>query len=129
VPASTWIADGNSGKTQFIYDAWVDDYPDPQDFSYYLIQTGAAENWGRYSNPRVDALFARGDVERDVQKREAIYKQAQLIILRDAAVVMLNQFAQQSLITTKYHGLELNPSWAYFFQPVGNDWANVTVSP
>jgi ABC-type transport system substrate-binding protein len=77
----------------------------------------------------VDALFASGDVERDVQKREAIYKQAQLIILRDAAAAMLTQTAQQSLITTKYHGLELNPSWAYFFQPVGNDWANVTVSP
>jgi hypothetical protein len=63
-----------------------------------------------------------------VQKREAIYKKAQLIILRDAAVVMISQLAAQALITTKYHGLELNPSSAYF-QPVGNDWANVTVSP
>ena len=33
-----------------------------------------------------------------------------------------------ALITTKYHGLELNPSWGSYFQPVGNDWANVTVS-
>jgi oligopeptide transport system substrate-binding protein len=128
VPGSTWSADGNSGKTQFIYENWLDDYPDPQDFSYYLIETGAGENWGRYSNPRVDALFAKGDVERDVQKREAIYKQAQLIILHDAAVAMINQFAAQALITNKYHGLELNPSWGTYFQPVGNDWANVTVS-
>ena len=44
---------------------WFDDYPDPQDFSDYLIETGAGENWGRYSNPTVDALFAKGNVERD----------------------------------------------------------------
>ena len=128
VPGSTWVNDGNSGKIQLIYENWQDDYPDPQDFSYYLIQTGAAQNWGRYSNPTVDALFARGDVERDAQKRESIYKQAQLIILRDAPVAMLNQYANYVLLTTKYHGLELNPGSAYYFWPINSDWANVTVS-
>src|SRR5207248_7974717 len=28
VPRATWIADGNSGKTQFIWSDWYDDYPD-----------------------------------------------------------------------------------------------------
>lgn len=128
VPGTTWIKDGNSGKTPFIFGDWFDDYPDPQDFSFYLIETGAVENWGRYSNPTVDALFAKGDVERDTQKREAIYKQAQLIILRDAPVAMLYQYANQDLVSTKYHGVELNPSWGDFIEPIKNDWANVTVS-
>ena len=128
VPRPTWIADGNSGKTQFIWSDWYDDYPDPQDFSDYLLKTGAPENWGRYSNPAVDKLFLQGSVEKDVQKREAIYKQAQLIALREAPIVMVRQFAQQTLISTKLHGIELNPSWGNYPQPVGNDWANVTVS-
>jgi oligopeptide transport system substrate-binding protein len=129
VPGTTWIKDGNSGKTPFMFADWYDDYPDPQDFSYYLIETGAAENWGRYSNPRVDALFAKADVERDKATRENLYKQAQLIILRDAPVAMLYQFAAQDLISPRYHGIEMNPSWGTFPQPVKNDWANVSVSP
>jgi len=128
VPRATWIKDGNSGKTQFIYEDWFDDYPDPQDFSDYLIRTGAGENWGRYSNPVVDKLFDQGNVERDNATRERFYKQAQLIILRDAGVVMLYQSANQNVISTKIHGLELNPSWGNDPQPLGNDWANVSVS-
>lgn len=128
VPGTTWIKDGNTGKTPFIFGDWYNDYPDPQDFSFYLIETGAAENWGRYSNPTVDALFAKGDVERDTQKREAIYKQAQLIILRDAPIAMLYQSATQDLISGKYHGVEMNPSSGNFVEPLKNDWANATVS-
>jgi ABC-type oligopeptide transport system substrate-binding subunit len=128
VPRPTWITDGNSGKTQFIWSDWYDDYPDPQDFSDYLIRTGAPENWARYSNPTVDHLFDLGNVATDAQKRAALYKQAQLIVLRDAAVTPIYQFAQQTVISTKYHGIELNPSWGNQPQPVGNDWANVSVS-
>ena len=128
VSRASWISDGNSGKTQFMFSNWYQDYPDPQDFSTYLIKTGAAENWGRYSNPTVDALFNKGDVERDTATREKLYKQAQLIILREAPVAMLYQFAQQSVISTKIQGMELNPAWGTNPQPIGNDWANVSVS-
>ena len=128
VPRATWIKDGNSGKTQFIFNDWFDDYPDPQDFSDFLIRTGAGENWGRYSNPVVDKLFDQGNIERDNATRERIYKQAQLIILRDAPVAMLYQSADQDVVSSKLHGLEMNPSWGNDVQPIGNDWANVTVS-
>ena len=128
MPRATWIKDGNSGKTQFIFNDWFDDYPDPQDFSDFLIRTGAGENWGRYSNPAVDALFDKGNVERDSATRERIYKQAQLIILRDAPVAMLYQIADQDVISTKIHGLETEPELGQRSQPIGNDWANVTVA-
>jgi ABC-type transport system substrate-binding protein len=128
VPRATWIKDGNSGKTQFIFSDWFDDYPDPQDFSDYLIRTGAGENWGRYSNPTVDALLDKGNMTRDQASREKIYKQVQLIVLRDAPVAMLYQSANQVVISTSIHGMEVNPSWGNEPQPVGNDWSNVTVS-
>ncbi len=128
VPRATWIKDGNGGKTQFIYSDWFEDYPDPQDFSVPLLQTGAGENWGRYSNKQVDALIAKGNVERDTASRTNIYKQIQLTVLREAPVAMLYQNAQQSVISTKIHGMELNPGWGNEPQPLGNDWSNATVS-
>jgi ABC-type transport system substrate-binding protein len=128
VPRATWIKDGNSGKTQFIVSDWFDDYPDPQDFSDYLLRTGAGENWGRYTNPTVDGLFDKANVERDDATRLQLLEEAQLIILRDAPVAMLYQFADQTVISTKIHGMELNPSWGNEPQPIGNDWSAVTVA-
>ncbi|HXT37290.1 MAG TPA: peptide ABC transporter substrate-binding protein [Chloroflexota bacterium] len=128
VPRPTWIKDGNSGKAQFIWTDWYDDYPDPQDFSDYLIRTGAPENWSRYSNPMVDSLFNKGNVATDAGTRAKYYKEAQLQILRDAAVVPVYQFATQDVISAKVHGMELNPSWGNNPQPVANDWTNVSVS-
>jgi ABC-type transport system substrate-binding protein len=129
VARGAWLRDGASGKTPFIQSSWYQDYPDPQDFSELLLGTGAGSNWGRYSNPAVDALFARGDVERSPAVREGLYRQAQAIILNEAPVVPIFQLAAQGLISTKYHGLELNPSWGAAPQPIANDWANVSVSP
>jgi oligopeptide transport system substrate-binding protein len=128
VPRSTWSTDGNAGKTQFIWADWFDDYPDPQDFSDYLLRTGAGENWGRYSNPTVDHLFDQANVTSDTATRKALLLQAQLDILRDAPVAMIYQFGAQSLISPKIHGMELNPSYDTEPEPVANDWANVTVS-
>ncbi len=128
VPRSTWVNDGNGGKTQFIWSDWYDDYPDPQDFSDYLIRTGAGENWGRYSNPAVDKLFDQANVTSDTATRKALLQQAQLTILRDAGVTMIYTFGNQALVSTKIHGMELNPSYGDEPQPIANDWANVTVS-
>ena len=90
VPRSTWVNDGNSGKTQFIWGDWYDDYPDPQDFSDYLLRTRAGENRGRYSNPTVDKLFDQANVTTDTAKRKALLQQAQLLIARCRRVSALH---------------------------------------
>jgi len=128
VPGNTWLADGVAQKTPFIFNDWFDDYPDPQDFSDYLVRTGAGENFGGYSNPALDKLLDQGNVSFDNATRARIYKQAQLTILNDANEIMLFQQAAQGTISTKIHGMELNPSWAADPQPLGNDWSNVTVA-
>ena len=125
VPGNTWIADINSHKASFTASNWIDDYPDPHDFSEVLVGTGGQANAGNYSNPTVDALFARAAVERDAATRERLYKQAQEIILNDAAVVPLYQFSIQWVISPKVHGFELTP---FGLGPIGGNWANVTIS-
>ena len=42
-----------------------------------------------YSNPEVDAPIAAAQTERDQQKRVALYKEAQEMVLQDAALVIL----------------------------------------
>lgn len=116
-------------RTAFFWQEWYDDYPDPQDFSESVLGTGGGYNFGNYSNAQVDALFARADVARDTAKREQLYRTAQQIILNDAPVAMVYQVAAQAVISTKYHGVELNPSFGTYPQPLHNDWANVTVGP
>ncbi len=128
VPGTTWSDDGNNHRASFIFGDWYDDYPDPQDFLDYLIKTGAAENFGNYSNKQLDTLINQGNVAQDQGTRLSKYLQAQKLILTQAPVVMLYQFAQQATISAKIHGMELNPSWGSYPQPLGNNWANVTVS-
>jgi ABC-type transport system substrate-binding protein len=101
------------------------DYLDPQDFSDVVQGVGG---FGRYSNPELTALFSRAALEANGAVRERLYRQAQLLLLNDAPIAVLFQPVTQWLISTRYHGLELNPA-SPVPQPVGNDWANVTVTP
>jgi oligopeptide transport system substrate-binding protein len=66
---------------------WCADYPDPENFADALFHSGASQNKGKYSNPRVDALLDAARTERDVQKRIQLYQEAEQIIVDDAAVL------------------------------------------
>ncbi len=62
---------------------WCSDYPDPQNWiSVYWTSTGFAERYS-YSNPKVDALAAQADVERDPAKRVKMYQDAENLVLAD----------------------------------------------
>jgi ABC-type transport system substrate-binding protein len=124
-----WGAAVPQGKTAFYQTGWGPDYPDPQGFSDNYLATGGPFNWMNYSNRTVDALFARAAATADPVRREQLYKQAQLIVLNDAPVVVTNQMALQMVISTKIHGLEVNPILGEVPHPVDNDWTRVSVLP
>ncbi len=126
-PGNAWLNDMLAAKTPFIFNNWLADYPDPQDFSEYLMGTGGGGNAQSYSNKKVDSLFARAAVDQAAQIRASMYKQAQLIFLNDASVAMLYQPKAQFVINPRYHGVEIVPS--EFLQPINNDWANASVAP
>ena len=44
------------------------------------MSIGGQENWGRFSNPAVDALFQQQALERDRAKREALLHQLQRLL-------------------------------------------------
>ncbi len=68
---------------------WVADYPDPQNFLDVLFHCESQENKSGYCNPEVDELLEAARVEQDEAERMELYRQAEAIIVEEAAWVPL----------------------------------------
>lgn len=86
-------------KDQLFETGWIADYPDPQDFLDVLFHTGMQNNTGDYSNPQLDALLDRAAVESDQNTRLSMYRDAEQVIIQDAAVLPL--FFNRSYVLVK----------------------------
>jgi oligopeptide transport system substrate-binding protein len=69
--------------------SWIADYPHPQDFLDVLFHSGADINYGRYNNPAVDDLLDRAGVETDSARSQELYRQAEQMLVDDAACLPL----------------------------------------
>lgn len=65
------------------------DYPDAQEQTTYLGITGAPYNFENYSNPRYDSLIKRANETTNQATRATLYRQSELLRLKDAAIVPL----------------------------------------
>ncbi len=87
---ATYLQDLNKQKHQaFAGLGWEADYPDPQDFLDILFHTDSGINHGAYSNPDADKILEEARVEPDVDRRVQLYRQAEELIVNDAAWVPL----------------------------------------
>ncbi len=81
----------DSKALPFCLERWEADYLDPQDFLSVLLHTSRKVNgqWDHpenntgYSNAQFDSLCSKADVEPDMQKRFALYAQAEQIAISD----------------------------------------------
>jgi len=81
----------------FTHLRWGADYLDPQNFLSVLLHTSKRvngvddhpENGVGYNNPEFDKLCDQADVEQDVNKRMALYAQAEQIAIDDAPWVTI----------------------------------------
>ncbi len=87
VPWSEFLADLNNPDNPYqMYQlGWIADYPDPQNFLEILFHSDSTQNHGHYSNPEVDALLDQARGTLDTEERQALYQQAEQMILDDAA--------------------------------------------
>jgi oligopeptide transport system substrate-binding protein len=90
---------------------WGADYPDPQNFLGMLFHTGAADNFGEYSNPEVDALLDAAAVETQTGTRLGLYAQAEQMIVSDAACLPLFFDISYTLVKPYVENLPLTPFW------------------
>jgi oligopeptide transport system substrate-binding protein len=87
---------------------WIADYPHPEDFLDVLFHTGAENNFGEYSNPALDAIMEQARIEPDETKSLELYRQAEQLLVDDAAILPL-WFGENYILVKPYvHGYELN---------------------
>ena len=70
----------------FCRSSWIGDYNDPNTF-LDLFLTGAGNNRTGWSNPKYDKLIAEAAAELDVEKRHAIFRRAEQILVSEGAPV------------------------------------------
>lgn len=93
MPASIYFAKARAGEFAFALLGWGSFSGDLA--LRALVATPDAEkgygawNWGRYSNPKVDALLLQGFATLDETKREALARAAATLALKDVPVILL----------------------------------------
>jgi len=108
---ATYLEDLNKQKFQaFAGLGWEADYPDPQDFLDILFHSESSLNHGGFSNAEVDALLELARIEPDAVRRVALYRDAERLIVEDAAWVPLwFQGERHVLIKPHVKGYRLTP--------------------
>lgn len=106
-----------SSKMPLVVQAYRHDYPHPRAWlSVWLCHSAFATSFG-YCNKEFDALFARADQERDMQKAFALYQQAETLLLNDVPAVFTHYVENVSLIRpyvlgVREHTSALDTEWA-----------------
>ena len=85
-------------KYQMFSLGWIADYPDPHNFLDLLFHSDSAYNHGAYSNPKVDALLEKARVEQDHDRRMALYRQVEQLLVQDAPWIPLYHSAGYYLV-------------------------------
>jgi oligopeptide transport system substrate-binding protein len=94
---------------QLISGGWCADYPDPENFADVLFHTGSQQNNGGYSNPALDKLLEQARVEQDVNKRMAMYQQAEQMLVDDAAALWTTHSLSYQLVKPYVKGYRFTP--------------------
>jgi ABC-type transport system substrate-binding protein len=105
---------------------WVQDYPDPQDYLFFLLHSEAVANFGDWHNARYDRLVDRADAISSRKERAKLYVQAQHIALNQGAIITLTQLSGYKLIKTYVHGLVATEAY-YYLVPRDGDWSRVSI--
>ncbi len=96
---------------QIVSSGWCADYPDPENFAE-LFHTASVQNYGRYSNPEVDAILEQARSKPDIDLRLRMYQQVQQMLLDEAAAIFLSHSEAYYIVTKPY----LN---GYISTPIG----------
>ncbi len=95
-------------KNLFNY-GWIADYPDPQNFLDVLFHSSTENNQGGYNNAEVDSLLEQARVEQDPKQRTELYRQAEAMLVEDAAAIPLYHGRNQMLVKPYVNDLLFTP--------------------
>ncbi|MFC1846565.1 ABC transporter substrate-binding protein [Chloroflexota bacterium] len=96
-------------KDEMYYWGWSADYPHPQNFLQVLFGSGSEYNIGGYGNAEVDAMLQAAGREQDIETSLDLYRQAEQMLIDDAACIPLWFDKNYVLIKAYVSGYSLNP--------------------
>lgn len=85
--------------------AWVADYPSIEDFLNPLFRAGGASNVGQYANPKVDDLLTRADAAPAQRQADALYQQAERLVLQDMPTIPIWWQSATAAWSTRLHNV------------------------
>jgi peptide/nickel transport system substrate-binding protein/oligopeptide transport system substrate-binding protein len=88
---------------------WGADYPDPENFIWTLFGEGGPDNYVEYDNPQMNELVRQARAEPDVEKRAALYAEAQDLLMADHVVLPLYYDVSYTIAKLFVRGLEVTP--------------------
>ena len=92
VEATEWgsfLREVNEHLYPMFFLGWMADYPDAHNFADLLFHSQSLENHTGYSDPNVDSILELARQEQDEERRNALYRQVEEIVIRDAVWVPL----------------------------------------
>jgi oligopeptide transport system substrate-binding protein len=92
VTFAQWFAMRRAHQVQMTNAGWLMDYPDAQDYLFYLLDSHSPFNAYGYRNPKFDQLVEQADAMTNQTERLKLYQQANAIAIHDAPwIFMYNQ--------------------------------------
>jgi len=107
---------GYKSKADCWYGGWFPDFPDAGNFLEPVlhsrsIRPGASQNAARYSNPKVDALLDQAHGTAKGPARDALYKQAEDLVLKDIPWAPLYFEMETRYFRDGVTGVTVHPVW------------------
>jgi oligopeptide transport system substrate-binding protein len=83
---------------------WIADFNDARNFLYLFETRTDQMNYGKYSNPRYDALMAQSDNEPDAERRAQQMKDAEQILLEENGFMPVFFLTNRNLVSPRITG-------------------------
>jgi len=91
----------NGGAPQIFRSGWCQDYPDADDFDRVVFRSDSTENDPQFNSPQFDQLVDQARTETDTSKRQALYAQAEEILVHDQAAIIPIYWYVETQLTGK----------------------------
>jgi ABC-type transport system substrate-binding protein len=113
-----YLKRANQGEHQVYMSGWTGDLADPDDFLTPNLSCASSRGGIKFCNAEFDALLAAARAEANVDKRMALYQQAQLIFKRERPWITMAHSSIYIPLRKDVRGFVMAPNGAMDFEGV-----------
>ncbi len=114
----TYLSDTQNGHFELSRRGWVPDFLDPSTF-FELYYSGSPDNGSQWINPEFDKLFSKAQTFPDISARNAVYAEAEKILIEEVPALPLFSSPYYYLLDPRVKGVVDNGMhyfpWHHFF--------------